>query len=163
MLINDELRRKLGLKSPAEAIGKPLNHVRPLGDKPGIVTGTIVGVVPDFPDSSIREPIEATIYYVQPEFFHLISIKLSGESVPEALEGIRRVWREVGDPRPIDLFFFDQHTQALLRRFHAPRHARRHCGWCRRVHRVPRAGGSGVVPRRAPSQGDGHSQSERGG
>ena len=117
VLINDELRRKLALKSPADAIGKSLNHVRPLGDKPGVVAGTIIGVVPDFPVTSIRERIEPTVFYVQQEFFHLLSIKLSGESVPEALAGIRRVWREVGDPRPLDLFFFDQHTQQLYADF----------------------------------------------
>jgi putative ABC transport system permease protein len=117
VLINDELRRKLALKSPADAIGKSLSHVRPLGDKPGVVSGTIVGVVPDFPVTSIRERIEPTVFYVQPEFFRLLSIKLSGESVPEALADLRRVWHDVGDPKPLDLFFFDQHTQQLYADF----------------------------------------------
>ncbi len=117
VLINDELRRKLGFATPAEAIGKQLNHVRPIGMTPALLSAPIVGVMPDFPVGSIRDPITPTLFYVQPEFFRLLSIKLSGESVPEALTGIRRVWREVGEPRPLDLFFFDQHTQQLYADF----------------------------------------------
>ncbi len=136
VLINDELRRKLGLASAADAIGKPLTHVRPIGMTPAVVSGPIVGVVPDFPVTSIRDPIMPTVFYVQPEFFRLLSIKLSGESVPGTLDGIRRVWREVGEPRPLDLFFFDQHTQAALRGLHAHGHARRHRGRRRCLHCV---------------------------
>jgi putative ABC transport system permease protein len=117
VLINDELRRKLGFASPAEAIGKQLTHVRPIGAMSAVVSGTIAGVVPDFPVASIREPIMPTVFYVQPEFFRLLSVKLSGESAPETLAGIRGVWREFGEPRPLDLFFFDQHTQQLYADF----------------------------------------------
>ena len=114
VLINDELRRKLGLKSAADAIGKSLQHARPLpGAPPAVVPGEIVGVVPDFPIGDINTRIPPALFYVQPDFFRLMSVKLSGESVPATLEAIGRVWRRAGEARPIDLFFFDQHTQQL--------------------------------------------------
>ena len=114
VLINDELRRKLGLKSAADAIGQSMRHVRPMPNAPpAMVEGAIVGVVPDFPMGAIDTPVPPALFYVQPDFFRLMSVKLSGESVPATLDAIRGVWRRAGEPRPIDMFFFDQHTQQL--------------------------------------------------
>ena len=85
----------------------------PAFSSPALVEAAIVGVVPDFPIGAIDTPIPAALFYVQPDFFRLMSVKLSGESVPATLDAIRGVWRRAGEPRPIDMFFFDQHTQQL--------------------------------------------------
>lgn len=114
VVINEELRRQLGIRTPGEAIGLTLNEVRPLPhDKIGIVPTQIIGVVPDFPLGSISEPIPPISFYVDPSQFQLMSIKLTGSSIPQTLETIRKVWRRTGEAKPLDLFFFEQHTQQL--------------------------------------------------
>jgi putative ABC transport system permease protein len=114
VVINEELRRQLGIRTPREAIGLTLNQVRPTskGDVK-IVPSEIIGVVQDFPMGSISEAIPPVCFYIDPSRFQVMSIKLTGRSIPETLADVRRVWQRVGESRPIDMFFFEQHTQEL--------------------------------------------------
>ena len=71
-LINETMVKKLGLKNPEEAIGKPL-EVGQFDDQ----HGTIVGVVKDFNTKSLEVPIEPVIIASIPDMFTTIGVKLS--------------------------------------------------------------------------------------
>jgi putative ABC transport system permease protein len=71
----------------------------------------IIGVVTDFPMGSIRDPIGPTVFYVEPNLFQLMSVKLSGRQIPETLGSIDLLWKRLGSPRPISRFFFDQQVE----------------------------------------------------
>jgi len=120
VVINEELRRQLKIPSAGAAIGRTLNQVRPLpaGDPAGpigIVSSEIVGVIPDFPIGSITEPIQPVCFYIDPSQHKLLMMRLRGGSIPETLSKIREVWQRAGEQKPMDLFFFEQHTQLLYR------------------------------------------------
>jgi putative ABC transport system permease protein len=114
VIINDELRRQLGIRNAQEAIGLTLNQIRPMPTGPiAMVSSKIIGVVRDFPFGSLTEPLFPVCFYIDPSRFQLMSVKLRGHAIPETLAGIDRVWRRVGEPRPLDRFFLEQHTQEL--------------------------------------------------
>jgi len=114
VVINETARRQLGYASPGNAIGQsvPLALLRSLDDNHlDGYPAEIIGVVTDFPMGSIREPIGPTVFYVQPNLFQLMSVKLSGRQIPETLASIDLLWKRLGSPRPISRFFFDQQVE----------------------------------------------------
>jgi putative ABC transport system permease protein len=114
VVINETALRQLGYATPGSAIGQsiPLVLLRSLDDNiTGRYPAEIIGVVTDFPMGTIREPVGPTIFYVQPNLFQLMSVKLSGRQIPETLASIDRLWKRLGSPRPISRFFFDQQVE----------------------------------------------------
>jgi putative ABC transport system permease protein len=114
VVINETALRQLGYATPGSAIGQsiPLVLLRSLDDN--IIDrhpAEIIGVVTDFPMGTIREPVGPTIFYVQPNLFQLMSVKLSGRQIPETLASIDRLWQRLGSTRPISRFFFDQQVE----------------------------------------------------
>ncbi|MBJ6118083.1 ABC transporter permease [Pontibacter sp. BT310] len=95
MVINDTMRRKLGLKTPEDAIGKHLS----LGDRR--FAGSIVGVVADFHQASLASPIEPIIMTKNPEAYSVISAKIDMTQQKEALQHLEKVWEKV---YPDDVF-----------------------------------------------------------
>jgi putative ABC transport system permease protein len=73
----------------------------------------VVGVTPDFTLSSVRNAVQPTIYYVDPVLAPFLVAKLDPQRTPEALEGLRRLWRRVGRPGDPNLVFQSQSVQAL--------------------------------------------------
>jgi len=114
VVINETARRQLGYASPANAIGQsvPLVLLRSLDDYAADpYAAEIIGVVTDFPMGSIRDPIGPTVFYVEPNLFQLMNVKLSGRQIPEALASIDLLWKRLGSSRPISRFFFDQQVE----------------------------------------------------
>jgi putative ABC transport system permease protein len=109
VVLNETAVRKLGFASPAAAVGQTIRW-RPQ-NQPKQAPSQIIGVVADFPVGSVREPVDATAFYVQPMFFKLLSVKLTGRQLPETMEAIEKLWKQVGEPRPIRRFFVDQYFQ----------------------------------------------------
>ncbi|WP_162426131.1 ABC transporter permease [Pontibacter pudoricolor] len=95
MVINDTMRRKLGIKTPEDAIGKHLS----LGDRR--FAGTIVGVVADFHQASLASPIEPLVMTKNPEAYSVISAKIDMTQQKEALQHLEKVWEKV---YPDDVF-----------------------------------------------------------
>src|SRR6185312_9054959 len=62
----------------------------------------IIGVVEDFPAQSIRAPIDATVFRVDPSIFDLLSVKVSGTTRQRTLSAIDALWRKLDTSRPIE-------------------------------------------------------------
>jgi len=80
VVINETARRQLGYASPATHRSERSIGVAPSLDDNQVdaYTAEIIGVVTDFPMGSIRDPIGPTVFYIQPNLFQLMSVKLSG-------------------------------------------------------------------------------------
>jgi putative ABC transport system permease protein len=102
LVINETAVRKLGFRSPEAAIGQHLSleEVRDVTQP-----SEIIGVVADFPVDSIRQPIDPTAFYVDPDRFGLLSLKLDRTQLPETLSAIDGIWKELDNRRPIQRFF----------------------------------------------------------
>lgn len=94
VLINETLRHKLGITSPAEAIGKNLRI--------GIDNKfNIIGVVSDFNQNRLQQPIDPTIMFPNPNIYHFLSAKIDLSKKQEALSHLEKVW---GMAYPDDVF-----------------------------------------------------------
>lgn len=124
VILNETAARQLGFRSPQEAIGKTIlwrgfwdETLRREGPvnwplKPS----EIIGVVPDFTLGSVRQPIEPFLYGVgriAPPSSVALAVKLDAAQVPETLAAMDRIWKRVGEGRPMMRFFVDQFTMRL--------------------------------------------------
>jgi putative ABC transport system permease protein len=95
IVINETAVRRFGFLSAREAIGQAVSV---LGPRPA----EIIGVVPDFPARSIRSPIEATVFHVDPSLFEMLSVKVSETQQQSTLAAIDALWNKLDASRPIE-------------------------------------------------------------
>jgi putative ABC transport system permease protein len=90
--------RKLGFTSPSQAVGQIViwNRRRWSANPiPGTVgPSEIVGVSPDFALNTRRETWPQ-ILYVDPSSFYVLSVRLTGSRIPEALTAIDAAWSQI--------------------------------------------------------------------
>jgi putative ABC transport system permease protein len=97
IVINETAMRKLGFSSPSQAIGKMVTWNRrrwSAKPTPGTVgPSEIIGVAPDFALDTRRQVL-AQILYVDPASFSVLSVRLIGSKIPEALTAIDAAWSQ---------------------------------------------------------------------
>jgi len=100
LLMNATAARRLGL-TPEEALGKKIvlnNNAR----------GQIVGVLSDANLNGIRQAILPAIYFFDTADSHsmtLLSVRLRGDRIPEALDFIDKTWRSFVPGTAVDHYF----------------------------------------------------------
>jgi putative ABC transport system permease protein len=98
IVVNETAMRKLGFSSPSQAIGKIViwNRRRwSAAPTPGTVgPSEIIGVWPDFALDTRRQELPQ-ILYVDPMSFSVLSVRLIGSQIPEALTAIDAAWSQV--------------------------------------------------------------------
>lgn len=109
LIVNEATVRALGLATPEEAVGQILK----IKEWSPNLQYLIVGVMPDFPVDSIRVPIQPTVYFVDQSRLTMISARLRGHTLPEALAQIDQLWQRLGEPRPIERQFLDDYYELL--------------------------------------------------
>ncbi len=100
IVINETAMRTLGFSSPSQAIGETVTWNRrrfSFKPTPGITgPSEIIGVAPDFALDT-RRRANPQILYVDPGSFTVLSVRLIGSKIPEALTAIDAAWRETGN------------------------------------------------------------------
>jgi putative ABC transport system permease protein len=98
IVINETAMRKLGFSSPSQAIGKIVTWNRrrwSAKPTPGTVgSSEIIGVSPDFALDT-RRAAWPQILYVEPLSFSVLSVRLIGSQIPEALTAIDAAWSQI--------------------------------------------------------------------
>jgi putative ABC transport system permease protein len=98
IVINEAAMRGLGFSSPSQAIGKMViwNRRRwSAKPTPGTIgPSEIIGVSPDFALDTRRE-LYRQILYVDPASFSVLSVRLIGPQIPEALSAIDAAWSQI--------------------------------------------------------------------
>ncbi|QCR22438.1 ABC transporter permease [Pontibacter sp. SGAir0037] len=102
MIINDTLRRALGLASAEEAIGKQIS----LGGGPEF-RGPIVGVVADFHQTSLHQPIAPIILTRNPGDYSMLAAKIDIIQQQEALAHLERIFEKAYPEDVFNYAFFD--------------------------------------------------------
>ncbi|HEY2531829.1 MAG TPA: ABC transporter permease [Xanthobacteraceae bacterium] len=110
-IINETALRALGFTDASAAIGQEVQST----DSGSPRRHRIIGVAPDFPLDSIRDPVPPSIFIVDPDLFKVLSLKLSGSNLPETLRGIDAAWHEFMPERPINRVFLDDRIAELYR------------------------------------------------
>jgi putative ABC transport system permease protein len=98
IVVNETAMRKLGFSSPSQAIGKTViwNRRRwSAAPTPGTIgPSEVIGVWPDF-TLDTRRQTWPQILYVDPISFSMLSVRLIGSQIPEALTGIDAAWSQI--------------------------------------------------------------------
>jgi putative ABC transport system permease protein len=113
VILNETAARMLGFTTPQAAIGQVIRQ--PPGRYNTGVASEVVGVVADFPVGSLHTPIDPVVFFTDAGFFDIVSVKLAGQQIPETLAAIDRLWKQLGEPRPINRWFADQFLEDVYR------------------------------------------------
>jgi putative ABC transport system permease protein len=96
-IINEEALRHMGLKTPAEAIGKSFEII-------GGKKGNIIGVVKDFHYTSLYRKIEPAVLYIWP-WLNYILVKPDMNRFSSLLNNIQKIWNEFDPTNPFTYTF----------------------------------------------------------
>jgi putative ABC transport system permease protein len=112
VVINEAAMRVFGFANPQAAIGQEVtvDFVRPT-HRPS----HIIGVVPDFPNGTIRRVVPPGMYYVDQRQRSMLSIRLDGGQIPATLSAIDRIWSENVAEAPIRRVFLDSELEKRYR------------------------------------------------
>jgi putative ABC transport system permease protein len=109
-IINETAMRALGFTTPAAVIGQ---EIQSTDDGFPKRHHHVIGVVPDFPLGSVRNPVPPSIFIIDPEMFNVLNVKLSGADLPNTLRRIDAVWNELVPDKPINRIFLDDRIAGL--------------------------------------------------
>lgn len=99
--------RQLGFDKPELAIGKQINF---WGN-----TMTIVGVVDNFHQQSLREAYEPLILQLIPDLRGYFSVKLSPDQLGVTLSTLQQNWNQFFPGNPFEYFFLNEHFNEQYR------------------------------------------------
>jgi putative ABC transport system permease protein len=101
VIYNRKAVEHIGFASPEEAIGKKIDF---WGQQ-----YTIVGVVDNFHNQSLKEAYEPLILRLIPELGGYVSIKISSEHAPAVVELAKKQWGVFFPGNTFEYFFLDEH------------------------------------------------------
>ena len=106
VILNESAARALGYADPKDAVGKTRFWSRQgqINGKFGFTESQpsqIIGVVPDFSVGTVRNLIEPTAYYIDPQNSFVLVLKLDGNSIPATMRSINDAWNKAADGRPM--------------------------------------------------------------
>ncbi len=105
-VISLEAVRKLGFKTPADAIG----HVIRVGltdDKYGLSPVTIVGVVGDLRLRSLRDPYDAIMFYYDNSYLSEMMVRMKAGEAGAISKQVETVWKQYAAQVPFQAQFTD--------------------------------------------------------
>ncbi|MGC3982658.1 MAG: ABC transporter permease [Steroidobacteraceae bacterium] len=108
VVLNETGVRALGFTSPSAAIGQTYRTSPE-------TTFSIIGVVPDFHVTSIREKVLPTDYMVDQQRLELLSVKLAGQAIPDTITKIDALWKQQGQQQPIRRLFYSEYIESLYK------------------------------------------------
>ena len=90
VVVSEEAARRLGFKSPQQAVGQQLKADILPGDST-LVPITIVGVVNEVRYGSVHEPVQPIVYMMRRNFFGSIMVRYSGNPA-KIRDQVEQVW-----------------------------------------------------------------------
>ena len=110
-ILNETAVRAFGFDSPRAALGQQIDG-NTYDEEPRL--GTVIAVVPDFSTTPRQTDIPAQLFLSPaPDSLGFVNVKLRGESLPETLTAIDRLWRRLNPNTPMDRFFLDDRIETL--------------------------------------------------
>jgi putative ABC transport system permease protein len=96
----------LEIENPEDAIGRTI--MLSVDDGYGTAEITIVGVVEDFKERTVREETTPNVYYVQPDRYSFATIALSGQDTLQTVSAIEDIWAGFHPNTPIRAMFLEE-------------------------------------------------------
>jgi putative ABC transport system permease protein len=105
-VISTEALKKLGFKSPADAIGKVI-RVGLVDDKYGLIPVTIVGVVADLRLRSLRDPYDPIMFYYDRSYMTEMMVRVKAGEAGAIRGKIEAAWKRYAAQVPFQAEFSD--------------------------------------------------------
>ena len=105
-VISTEALKKLGFKTPADAIGKTI-RVGLVDDKYGLVPVTIVGVVADLRLRSLRDPYDPIMFYYDRSYMTEMMVRMKAGEAGAIRGKVEAVWKRYAGQVPFQARFTD--------------------------------------------------------
>lgn len=97
IILNQTAVTMLGYKNAQEAVGNLL-----------MGSSEIIGVVDDFHERSLHEPVLASMYTPGQGYMKFITVKINSNDAGEAVESLHQQWLTIFPDKPFDYFFLDE-------------------------------------------------------
>jgi putative ABC transport system permease protein len=97
IILNETAVAMLGYKNAQEAVGNLL-----------MGSSEIIGVVNDFHERSLQEPILASMYTPGQGYMKFITVKINSTDVTETIESLQKQWSTIFPDKPFDYLFLDE-------------------------------------------------------
>ena len=110
-IINRAALKQLEIENPEDVIGRTI--MLAVDDGYGTAEMTIVGVVEDFKERTVREETTPNVYYVQPDRYSFATIALSGLDTLQTVSAIEAVWARFHPNTPIRTTFLEESLDNL--------------------------------------------------
>lgn len=101
VIFNKMAVQQLGFDKPEEAIGKEVDFWGEIF--------TVVGIVDNFHQQSLREAYEPLILRLIPDVQGYFSVKIAPNEATQSIATLRTAWNQFFPGNPFDFFFLDQH------------------------------------------------------
>ncbi|WP_084454428.1 ABC transporter permease [Algoriphagus terrigena] len=102
VVVNEAMLQSLGITSYEEALGETVYA------NGGTMKGQVVGVVRNFHDRSLHEPISAALITTASGMYSNFAIKINGNSVKATMEEIQALWEEQYPDKMFEYSFLDE-------------------------------------------------------
>jgi putative ABC transport system permease protein len=106
-LVNERMVMLMGIRSPADALGKTLTS---WGE-----TGPIVGVLKDYQFMSARNVIEPQVISLGRDKLRYALFRLKGGQIQASLDRIKAAWVKINPGHPFEYHFFDEAFDVMYR------------------------------------------------
>lgn len=106
-ILNETAVKQLGWEKP---IGKQFQI-----ERANYPRGTIIGVVKDFNFDSLHTEIRPLAFVCDPDLFNYLSVRISKNHTPEALQFIEKKFKEFDAAAPFEFYFLDSRIDRIYR------------------------------------------------
>lgn len=109
LMINESAAREIGFENP---VGLHMSGYNMMGEE---MDYTIQGIVKDCHFESLHNEIKPLAFTLLPENSHAqyLSVRISGDNMPESLAYIEKVWKKFVRDEPFDYYFLNEDLDAL--------------------------------------------------
>ena len=104
VMVNQFFVKKLGLRSEEEVVGKTIAF----GD---VNKATIVGVVKDFNNRSLRDEITPVAISSEARFYEFLAIRVDRKNMSSTMEAMQKLFAGIYPTYMYDLTFFDERVE----------------------------------------------------
>jgi len=108
-ILNETAVRRLGLKSPEDAVGLPMETRAPN------LSGRVIGVVADFNYESLHHEIVPMLTYIRVGQTNTVSMRIAAGNIQETIAYVQGIWDRFHPGYPVSYTFLDDRLNALYR------------------------------------------------
>ena len=107
VVVTESAAKRLGFRTPQEAIGKTIQAGVTVEEVGGLVPATIIGVVADARFRSVHDPLQPILYVMQKNGYNGLEVRFAGVAPNVIRDRVQAVWQQLLPQVPFKADFAD--------------------------------------------------------